>query len=455
MEANQIIRDPRFRFSFEVIKAGTPDCKLDGINTLSCSKKISPLVPRNGISVSIRNALGVNTEIQKVTEKGQKCFEIRRVKPQGSAEIGEFLGDLISGSFGLPGQGYATFVVLYNGTKQGCASYSLERDKDGIAYLNMQPTEKEFKLFLSDSVRPDKNFNFVLTVEGVGSRFAIASAPRFDNNVLNSFKTRVSDPVEPFVIANNLQYTPAQIGKTAIIKPKGVDGFAMKFGADYGLKIGSASGSIKLSNKADPKQYALDIVGNPTSGSDFEACSNADFCFVEDSKALESDLKDKLQGEMLEIIKTMDVVSYSQAEDFDRIMLETAMQSALQDYLTGLISSAACKELGRDPIGDLRRRCTANFYTPQQLPQNMGDAFSGGFLAAACDSEVLNLASAAASGTVGVPGGYINILARRLVQQYLLPGSAEIPVAQRIFRELDTTINIPVKIAGENGGFVI
>ncbi|MEM4255032.1 MAG: carboxypeptidase-like regulatory domain-containing protein [Candidatus Norongarragalinales archaeon] len=447
---NRIVRIPRPPF-FQIERA-SPDCEIQN-GKLVCTKKVSPLVPSNGIALSLKNALGFNTQIATETKKPQ-CFSIRKVENIGLAKIGDFARKTISGAFRLPGGQYATLVVLFEPDQPGCAEYSYDQEK-GVTLTPAQG-RNELTLTIRDASNLGQavKLDIVLKIEGESSKYAIASAPNFQS--LNGIATRVNNAVEPAVIANNLQFESVEVGD-AKIPAKDIASVAVGFPAEgYEFKIGTKTQPNIKTIQNNIEKASFDAVGNARTGVDaVSACTGQEFCFIENNKDFEQALKEEISEDLRKITGTMDSVSFTQAFDYDRVMLETAMTSALQDYLAGLIAYEACKKAGEDPIGDLRQRCASNRLSPQELPLNMGDAFASGFLAATCDSEVLNLASYATSGSVGLPGGYLNTLARRLVTQYILPGRAPIQVNHRIFRNLDTLINVPVKIAGEKGGFVV
>ncbi|MBS3069944.1 hypothetical protein J4220_00365 [Candidatus Micrarchaeota archaeon] len=425
---------------------------------LNCEKKISPLVPSNGLAISFKNALGVDTRIA-TNRDNSTCFSVKKIENTGLAKAGSILQSTITDAFGLPGTQYATIVVMFEPDKPGCVSYA-HNFTSGETQIIPKNGLNEFKLTLEDTRQPGVRYTVSLKIEGTNSKFALASAPRLQETILNSLYTRTANPVEPFVVANNLQFGQVKIGSSSV-NAKSADGMALGFDSKgYGFKIAESTQAKNVTLKADAVEAnaPFDVIGNskPLDEKTPEgSCTGKDFCFAGDEKALESDLKAQVGEDFNKILRNMDSVSFTQAYDYDKQMLELAMTSALQDYFTGLASYAACKTLGRDPVNDLVQRCQASRFTPQQPSLNMGDAFSSGFLAATCDSEVLNLARGAAQGAVGVQGGYMQVLARRLVSQYISPGQAPVQINQKIFRSLDTYVNVPVKIAGENGGFVI
>ena len=429
---------------------------------LVCTKKISPLVPSNGIAVSFKNALGVDTRIATKRDNSA-CFSVKKIENAGLAKIGNILQSTITDAFGLPGTQYATIVVMFEPDKPGCVTYE-HNFKTGETKIMPKKGMDKFTLTVEDTRQPGVRYTISLAIEGTTSKFALASAPRLQETVLNSLYTRTANPVEPFVVANNLQFGQVKIGSSSV-GAKNVGGMALGFdpkGYELDVASNKQTTNVVLNQKAAVETTALfDVIGNAKlaqagEGSTIaDSCTDKDFCFAGDEKALESDLQAQVGEDFNKILENMDSVSFTQAYDYDKAMLETAMTSALQDYLTGLASYAACKTLGKDPVNDLVQRCQAARFTPQQPSLNMGDAFSSGFLAATCDSEVLNLARGAAQGSMGFPGGYMQTLARRLVSQYISPGQAPVQVNKKIFRSLDTYVNVPVKIAGENGGFVI
>ncbi len=457
--SNQIVHEP-FPPFFRTLQTGQGCAPEDGKpNSLLCTKYVSALVPQNGMAVSIKNNIGVDTSVQ-ISRDYNQCFSVKQIDGVGLAKAGDLIQSVVTDSFGLPGKRYATFVVLFDASKADCADYSYD-PVTTFTKLTPKPGKDTFKLILSNPQLPQSEFTLTLKVVGIDSKFAVLAAPRLQTGVSNGLFSRVTAPVEPFLIANNVQYRDIAVGK-GVVPSKGVNGLGLKLNVSasdpYQLVFQTQNSGAKLNVGSDhiPPEtgVAYDVVGNTLVADSYTACSGKDFCYLDKPKDLETDLQKGVSEDLWNVVGNMDSVSYSQAYDFDRILLEQATTDALQEYFASLISYQICKATGPDPLQNVVNRCNSIRQNPLGA-QNMGDAFSTGFTAAACDSEVLNIAYSATRGAVSYPPGYLQQLSRRLVQQYFMPGRTDYPFGQRIYQGLNTTINVPVKIAGTNGGYTI
>ena len=466
--SNQIVHSPNAPY-FYVIKTGN-GCT-GGPAGLVCNKVVSPLVPVNGMAFSVQNAFGFDTAISvNKAGDGAACFDIQEVKSTGLGQIGDFLQNLLSGTLGVPGKQHASVVVLFKPDVQGCARYVI--NGDGTTELKPVSGKDSVTIYLSNPrLLNAPQFSITLKMKSAGpSKFGIASAPRIDS-ALQLFSRVGGIPAEPYLIANNIN-SELGVGSNIRISGKSVAGVIFQQSdTAYGLKLGSSpavSFTPSFDKVMDSERF--DVVGNAVGGgaqdsgeaqgelpsgdssasvaiSSLDECTGNDYCFASDE--LKRDVASEVSREFRQVIGNMDSISFTGDYAADKTMLNNAMSGALQDYVNSLANYQTCKSAGIDPLQSLRQKCSRLLTNPGEFGQD--NAFMTGVGYAGCDSEVLGLATGASQA---IPGSY-GLMAGNLANQYLMPGTDNYNQGVKIFKGLNTLVNVPVKLAGANGGFYV
>ncbi|HIH20619.1 TPA: hypothetical protein HA244_05100, partial [Candidatus Micrarchaeota archaeon] len=462
--SNQLVHYPNAPY-FAIMENG-PGCTGSG-TSLSCTKKITALLPVNGMALSVQNAFGFDTRLNvQTTGSGASCFEVKRITGSALSKIGLFVQETLSGLLPIPGNQYGTVAILFKGDNPDCVDYTFTSDhkvhikpkagKDKLDLLLTNPTlQKGLEVPL---------FKITLRiVPGADSSFALASAPRFTYD--KSFPTRIESALEPFVVANNL-LTPAYVG-SQVIAPKGeVQGLGLKLDDDNGYQVAFPP-TAASSDTFAPQQERVpddsggdlnepfDIIGN-TGGDEagesiYNSCSGKDFCTAQDQDALTESIKTGVMQEYKPVLETMDSVSFTSPFNAGQGVVQQAGRAAAGDYASSLTNYYLCKQFGQDPLLQLAQQCYSNMGNPQQ-PSSFLGSLTQGAQYAGCNSELFDMAFGASRGVAGVGG---NIM-QGAVGQALNNVPPNMPVGEGIvfgFRKLNTYVTVPVKIAGQEGGF--
>ena len=495
-------------YGWQVERVGA-GCQQIGQSAVRCEKPVNALFPRNGMSFSVQNKLGIDTTIDVGFMQGsQSCFKITNAEQRtGFDQFVTGLRDFAIGALGLPQNQYRTYVLIYDATKPGCAEWTA----DATNGLHLNPTggsavirigsmallggsatqfRIEFQAIAGDdsafaplafiaspstsvsyrvaegtsgqqspspsaspSQAPSPSPTVVIVgggggQQGTGGTGGVSETPYLTSTV-----------EEPFVFANNLPVAVAinkpfslQLSATSNASTSGVKLQKSKIPSSLELTIGQAKAYYDI---ADPIVVSVlaqlakfDIVGNPGVDGGTLRCSGTAYCNDDEAANAILELQQSLSGAFANMYSQMDTVQFTGFVDGSADVFRKALDDASRDYEAALQTYLACKALGQDPIAELEARCARLQNTPLGS-EDWGAVYGDAFAQTACDSELF------AYGR-GMYGGYGNQQFWDSYKQRLLmrmqPVSGNMGYGKPIIPPESINIKVPIKIAGADGG---
>ncbi|MFH1779851.1 MAG: hypothetical protein ABH803_01760, partial [Candidatus Micrarchaeota archaeon] len=434
--SNQLVLTP---YGWQPV-AGGEGCVVTGYDTITCTKKINPLVPRNGLALSVRNQLGADTNIDVAGDVGG-CFKIVNVEQRQSFDKNlQWLQDSVAGALGLPQNQYRTYVLEFDATKEGCAEWSLT--DNGVELSLTKEQRAGFRLTSTGLL--SSQFKVYLNIEVEENSFASELALML---MPEKPVVRGVNLPEPFVVANNL------LGKTVSLKQGnnelkinsrtvGLDTTKFTASNTLSLNLGETKTVLEFeeASKTLFNEIGFDVVGNLA----VEAkCGGNDYCTDAQLKSYESEIQGKLSN-AFSLYSKMDRVKFGGAIQGTKDTFNKAFDEARTEYLLSQQTALMCKELGKDPLAKLREHCSTG--TPFELTGSFASVYGDVFGQASCDSEFVNSAFA----LYGQSFSWDSFKQRLLVGASFKQGVVD--YGKPILADPELIVNVPVKVAGSKGG---
>ncbi|NUN11652.1 hypothetical protein HUU53_03320, partial [Candidatus Micrarchaeota archaeon] len=402
-----------------------------------CNKQVTPLVPRNGVAVSISNQLGTDTQIDASLQGNSQCFTISNVEQRNTLD--QFISGVqegVSGALGLPQNQYRTYVISYDASKPNCGTWSI--DSEGIVSLTANAQAKVRISSFSVAQLPP----FVVTINiqgGAQSELAFKAMPL---TVIQR-----GEMTEPFFFTNNLKTKITVNNKDVLVNT--VTYSELDPTKPINVKIGSSEEKLSIdydnpgSNAFDAIGY--DVVGNLADSAD---CGDKDYCNPEQLSEYSSSIASQINTEVSPIYASMDRVKFGGLVTSSQDAFSKAFDDAQREFLASQQTYLACKALGVDPVAKLREKCDSVLTTPQDVYSGqLGSIYGDVFRQASCDSEFVNSFQALYGG-----GFNWNSYKQRLIGFASFQKSGYVDYGKPILANEDLVIRVPVKLAGRNGG---